>query len=135
MHICCKSKHNISFTFSFSPFSLDYNEEYNPNGSGYFPGFGLPDFSSPSHNQYHPPGYAGHVSIVSSPFLASSKSPQAPHLLEDKIIEPPKRKKSQKKQVVINIINGPGSNRTFNFEHIINNNKGNNRKMGSNPIL
>ena len=125
----------ISFTFSFRPFSLDYNEEYNPNGSGYFPGFGLPDFSSSSRNQYRPPGYAGHVSIVSSPFLANSKSPQAPHLLEGKIIEPPKRKKSQKKQVVINIINGPGSNKSFNFDHIINNNKENNRKMGLEGIL
>ena len=75
------------------------------------------------------------MSIVSSPFLASSKSPEAPHLLEDKMIIPPKRKKSQKKQVVINIINGPGSNRTFNFDQIINNSKESNRKMGIEGIL
>ena len=96
---------------------LDPNEDY--SGNGYFPGFGLPDFSSSSHNQYRPPGYAGHVSIVSSPFLANSKSPEAPHLLQDKVIQFPTRKKSQKKQVVINIINGPGSNKTFNFDKII----------------
>ena len=79
----------------------------------YFPGFGLPDFSP--KNQFKSAGAPGHISIVSSPFLANSKNPVAPHLIKADEYDTPKKQGNAKKHVVINIINGVTSNQSLNF--------------------
>ena len=76
-------------------------QEYPVRAGGYFPGFHLPNFSNPT--QRHKSGKPGHISIVTSPFLANSKTPLVPHLLKKDSQFTPKNKK-----VVINIINNGG---------------------------
>lgn len=78
---------------------------------GYFPGYNLPDFSPTTKSKN---GIPGHISIVSSPFLANSKSPSVPHILESKSSS---NNSAKKKQVVINIING-SQNNISSFEDI-----------------
>ena len=82
---------------------------------GYFPGYSVPDFSpSKSFGQLHSAGIPGHVSIVTSPFLANSKAPTIPHLLKTDInIKDKKDNDAAKKSIVINIINGANTNATL----------------------
>ena len=82
---------------------------------GYFPGYSVPDFSpSKSFGQLQSAGIPGHVSIVTSPFLANSKAPTIPHLLKTDInIKDKKDNASAKKSIVINIINGANTNATL----------------------
>ena len=88
---------------------------------GYFPGYSLPDFSPSRHStKYRPPGFPGHVSIVSSPFLANSKPPLVPHLLE--VPDKPsssKRNSKPKRKVIINIINSDQTQNNNTLENIL----------------
>ena len=81
---------------------------------GYFPGYSLPDFSpSKTSGRFQASGFPGHVSLVTSPFLANSKVPTVPHLLESETFAKNKKDTSAKKRVVINIINGGNANTSF----------------------
>ena len=78
---------------------------------GYFPGYSLPDFSpSKTSGRFQSSGFPGHVSLVTSPFLANSKVPTVPHLLESETNVKNQKDNSTKKRVVINIINGGNAN-------------------------
>ena len=81
---------------------------------GYFPGYSLPDFSpSKTSGRFQASGYPGHVSVVTSPFLANSKVPSVPHLLESDTNAQINKDGAARKRVVINIINGGNTNTSF----------------------
>ena len=107
---------------------------------GYFPGYSLPDFSPSRHStKYRPPGFPGHVSIVSSPFLANSKPPLVPHLLE--VPDKPsssKRNSKPKRKVIINIINSDEAQNNNTLEDILNlsrNKEQNTENKGINGVI
>ena len=74
----------------------------NTKSSSYIPGFGIPSFTTSPVKSSKP----GHVSIITSPFLANSATPNVPHLLQSQSNQASKYSKSKKK-IIINIINGP----------------------------